>query len=81
VEAKGGREGGDRGKGGARGKRGEMTQTLYAHLNNRNFKRIKNWKERPYLLIREFRYQGTSNRDVQVYTWNKVTVTLGLNVY
>jgi hypothetical protein len=32
----GGEEGGREGKGGSMGKRGEMTQTLYAHMNKRN---------------------------------------------
>jgi hypothetical protein len=28
-------------KGGGKGKEGEMTQTLYAHMNKRNFKKKK----------------------------------------
>jgi hypothetical protein len=35
----GGERGDTVGKGGGRGKRGEMTQTLYAHMN----KRKKDW--------------------------------------
>jgi hypothetical protein len=36
-----GGEGGGWGKGEGRGKGEEMTQTLYAHLNNRNLKKRK----------------------------------------
>jgi hypothetical protein len=37
----GGEGGGGEDKGGDRGKGGEMTQTLYAHMNKRKIKKVK----------------------------------------